>query len=104
MEGVEDVRFPEEMLNVLLARQRFQSILEPKAFFYLSFLCDLLSYAEFRCIFMKMQGWKQVNRLMGKVPGVMIDTQSSLGIFMRSSVLGQNRGHYHQEKEVHHRL
>lgn len=53
---------------------------------------------------MRMQGWKRVNREVGKIEGVMIDTQTSLGIFMRSSVLGQRRGHYHQEKEVHQRL
>ena len=62
MEGLEETRFSEEMLNVLLARQRFQSIIEPKSFFYLSLLCDLLSNPEFRGIFMRMQGWKQVNR------------------------------------------
>ena len=62
MEGLEEARFSEEMLNVLLARQRFQSIIEPKSFFYLSLLCDLLSNPEFRGIFMKMQGWKQVCR------------------------------------------
>ena len=96
MQGLDDHMFPRSMLNVLLARQRFQTIIEPKSFFYLSLLGDLLGDPAFRMQFMRMEGWKQVGKEMGKIEGVMIDTQTTLGIFMRASVTGQRAGHYHQ--------
>ena len=75
------VEFFDELLQVLLARQRFLTILDPKAFTYLSLFMNLLSEQTIRDKFMAMK----------EVAG-----QSPLELFLRLSVLGQKPGHYHQ--------
>lgn len=47
--------FYDELLQVLLARQRFSTILDPKAFTYLSLFMNLLSETEIREKFMAMK-------------------------------------------------
>jgi hypothetical protein len=76
--------FYDEFLQVLLARQRFQTILEQRSYLYLSLFVDLLGDPDIRHRFMHLKDW-----------GGLID-QSSFGIFLRLSVLGQLPGHYHQ--------
>lgn len=80
------LEFYDEFLQVLLARQRFQTILDPKAFTYLTLFVELLADADVRRRFFGIKDW-----------GGHID-QSPFGIFLRLSVLGQSVGNYHQEK------
>lgn len=77
-------KFYDEFLQVLLARQRFRTILDQKAFVYLTLFVDLLNEGDIRERFMNIKDW-----------GGLID-QSPFGIFLRLSILGQKTGNYHQ--------
>lgn len=52
--------FAECFLEVLLARQRFQNILDSKAYFYQSLLVDLISIPEFKHKFMHLKNLKWI--------------------------------------------
>jgi hypothetical protein len=80
--------FYDEFLQVLLARQRFQTILDQKSFLYLSLFVDLLGEGDIRERFIRIKDW-----------GGIID-QSPFGIFIRLSVLGQRPGNYFQETQA----
>lgn len=93
-------KFTEVFLEVLCTRQRFQTILESKAFFYLTILLDLLQIPQFKKQFFNMEKMPLLPKTMDKITGSMIDTQSPLGLFARTSVLGTSAGLYFQEKEI----
>lgn len=82
---------------MLVTRQKFMTILEGKAVFYLSTLVDLLRDPEFKRVFVSMKNFRFLlpEKERG---GVFIDSMTSFGVFMRLSVLGQkNSGHIYQE-------
>lgn len=85
-----------ELLEVLVSRQRFTTIIDSKAMFYLSTLVELLKDKDFKQAFLTMKGTKFLPD--NDKGGVIFDTFTSLGLFMRLSLLGQKTsGHIYQE-------
>ncbi len=83
-------------MEVLISRERFQTISESKAFFYLTLLLDLLMIPEFKKRFFRLSKLPFLPADFDKLKGSMMDTQSPFGLFARISVLGINPGFYHQ--------
>ena len=96
--------FPEAFIEVLIARQRFQTIIDGKAFFYLTVLESIIGIPDFKLRFMKLPKMPFMPATLEKVKGSMIDRQSPLGIFFRLSVLGFTPSFYHQESEALNRM
>ncbi len=96
--------FTESLLSTLIARQRFQTIIDGKAFQYLTLLGELMSIPDFRASIFKMAKEPFIPGDKGKMKGSMIDTISPFGLFMRTSVLGMIPGYYHQESEAFNRF
>lgn len=88
--------FAETFLEVLCTRQRFQTILESRAFFYLTVLLDLVMIPEFKRKFISMKKLPFIPGPMQKLNGSMMDTQSPFGLFVRTSVLGTSPGFFFQ--------
>lgn len=84
-------------LEVLIARQRFQTILDGKSMFYLSTLESLMQRPELKAKFMKMDKNPFLPAELSKIQGSALDRQSPLGIFLRLSILGHNPGPFYQE-------
>lgn len=92
--------FAEAFIEVLIARQRFQTILDSRAFFYLTVLDSLMTIPEFKATFLKLPKTPFLPVELAQVQGSMIDTRSPLGIFLRPSILGSTPGFFHQELEA----
>ena len=96
--------FAEAFLEVLIARQRFQTIIDNKAFFYLTVLESIMTIPGFKLRFMKLSKMPFLPAPLEKIKGSMIDNQSPLGIFLRLSILGFTPSFYHQEAEAINRM
>lgn len=92
-----DTSFEECFLEVIIARARFQTILDSKIYFYLTVLQELLVIPEFKKKFFHLSKCPILPVEASKIQGPMIDTQSPLGILMRDSILGTLPGYFHQE-------
>ena len=86
--------------EVLLARERFKTILDPKAFLYINILEALVSNPEFKIKFFHLPNSPFLPQNLHKIKGSTLDTQSPFGLFVRISLLGQSAGYFHQEMEV----
>jgi hypothetical protein len=88
--------FGEAFLEVLIARQRFQTIVEGKAYFYVNLLQTLMTNPELKAKFMRMKRAPFLPAKLTKIQGSSLDRQSPLGLFLRMSILGQNPGPFFQ--------
>jgi len=52
------IDFGEAFLEVMIARQRFQTVIDSKGFFYTNLLADLLAQSDFRVKFFQLQSNK----------------------------------------------
>lgn len=90
--------FAQSFIEVLIARQRFLTILDSKAFFYITCLENVLTIPEFKEKFLSLNVTKFIPEETLKMPGSKIDRQSPLGLFLRLSVMGNLYDYFHQEK------
>ena len=97
-----EAEFREEIMEVLVTRQRFVTILDSKAMFYLTTLIELIRDPEFKRVFIKMRNLKFLPD--GEKGGKLFDAFTPFGLFMRMSILGQKvSGHIYQESLVNER-
>ena len=72
--------------------------MDPKAFVNVSCLENVLAIPEFKEKFLYLNSIKYIPEEAVKIPGSKIDKQSAMGLFLRSSVLGNFYDYFHQEK------
>jgi ubiquitin conjugation factor E4 B len=82
--------FLENFTEVLLARHRFQTIVDSKAFFYVTLLQNMLTMEEFRRQFVSLPRSPFIpdKRGLKQVQGNVLDLSSPFGLFARVSLLG----------------
>ena len=86
---------------MLIVRQRLVNVLDHKAFFFISTLENILSIPEFKHKFISHSNNKLSIEEAVKAPGSRIDKKSTLGLFLRLSLLGHYYDYYHpQEREA----
>ena len=88
--------FAVSFLEALVARERFQTITDSKAFFYLTILESACSNTDIKKIFFKLPKMPFLPMPVDKIKGSMLDTQSPFGVFCRQSILGYSPGPLHQ--------
>ena len=91
-----DGNFAQAFIEVLTARQRFLTIIDPKAFFYVTCLENVLAIPEFKEKFIYLNNIKYIPEEAVKIPGSKLDKQSAMGLFLRLSVLGNFYDYFHQ--------
>ena len=95
--------FRDEFLEILLTRQRFTTIVDGKAMFYLSTLVDLIKDPEYKRRFINLKNIKFLAE--GSKGGSHIDTFTSFGFFTRLSILGHKVSrHIYQEALAYERF
>lgn len=82
--------FLESFIEVLLARQRFQTIADSKVVFYLSLLNSLLTNDRFKAAFVSLprSPFLPDKRGAKTVQGNVMDLSTPFGMFARPSLLG----------------